>query len=578
MDRECMEFDVVIVGAGPAGLAAACQLALLNKQTPPLKDEDQSTENPHENAPLSICVIDKGAEVGAHILSGAVFETTALDELFPEWPQMSAPVSSQVTKDQFLYLTTHQNHVVIPHVLTPNPMLNDKNDHKNYVISLADLCRWLAIQAEELGVEIFPGFAASSISYDHDGRVSGVITSDMGLDKTNQQKPSFEAGIELKAKYTLFAEGARGHLGKELINRFQLDRETQPQHYALGIKEIWEIPSEYHEEGKVIHATGWPLSETNTCGGSFLYHLADNQIAIGLITDLNYQNPYLSPYDEFQRLKHHPSFSRYLKSGQRIAYGARAIAKGGLSSLPKQEFPGGILIGCDAGTLNVAKIKGSHTAMKSGMLAAQAVFDELNSNEPQSEPNYQKHFKQSWLYDELKDTRNFGSGIHKFGHVLGGLLASFEHNIWSSMTKKPVPWTIKDQKYDHDTLHQTNQSYKIDYPKPDGILSFDKASSLFLSGTQHEENQPCHLQLIDQNIPIELHLDLYDEPSQRYCPAGVYEFIREEIKGEEDRQVTNFQINAANCLHCKTCDIKDPSQNIKWQPPEGGGGPNYQNM
>ncbi|HHF0504271.1 electron transfer flavoprotein-ubiquinone oxidoreductase [Vibrio diabolicus] len=553
MERECMEFDVVIVGAGPAGLSAACRLAQLNQDS--------------EGDALSICVVEKGSEVGAHILSGAVFETNALDELFPDWKEMDAPLSASVQQDHFLYLTTEQNHIRVPHFLTPRPMINGEN---NYVISLANLCRWLANQAESLGVEVFPGFAAANINYDQSGAVTGINTSDMGLDKNGQAKSNFEPGIELKAKYTLFAEGCRGHLGKELIQRFDLDAGKQPQHYALGLKEIWELPTDSKDvSGSVIHSAGWPLSETSTTGGGFLYHMENNQIAVGLIVDLNYSNPYLSPFDEFQRFKHHPAIKQHLKGAQRIAYGARAIAKGGLSSLPKQQFPGGLLIGCDAGTLNVAKIKGSHTAMKSGIIAAEAVHTALQTGA--SEPDYQSLFESSWLYDELAETRNFGANIHKFGSILGGALSTFEHNLWQPLVKKPLPWTVKDYSYDHEQLKPKQECQPITYPKPDGEISFDKPSSVFLSGTQHEENQPCHLVLTYPHIPIDVNLGMYDEPSQRYCPAGVYEVVEVESK-------LKFQINAANCVHCKTCDIKDPSQNITWKAPEGGGGPSYQNM
>ncbi|ENK3110872.1 electron transfer flavoprotein-ubiquinone oxidoreductase [Vibrio alginolyticus] len=553
MERECMEFDVVIVGAGPAGLSAACRLAQLSQDS--------------EGDALSICVVEKGSEVGAHILSGAVFETSALDELFPNWKEMEAPLAASVQRDNFLYLTTEQNHIRVPHFLTPRPMINGEN---NYVISLANLCRWLANQAENLGVEVFPGFAAASINYDQTGAVTGINTSDMGLDKNDQAKPNFEPGIELRAKYTLFAEGCRGHLGKELIQRFDLDAGKQPQHYALGLKEIWELPTDSKDvSGSVIHSAGWPLSETNTTGGGFLYHMENNQIAVGLIVDLNYSNPYLSPFDEFQRFKHHPAIEPHLKGAQRIAYGARAIAKGGLSSLPRQQFPGGLLIGCDAGTLNVAKIKGSHTAMKSGIIAAEAVHTARQTGS--SEPDYQSLFESSWLYDELAETRNFGANIHKFGSILGGALSTFEHNLWQPLVKKPLPWSIKDYSHDHEQLKPKQECHPIAYPKPDGEISFDKPSSVFLSGTQHEENQPCHLVLTYPHIPIDVNLGMYDEPSQRYCPAGVYEVV------EVDNKL-KFQINAANCVHCKTCDIKDPLQNITWKAPEGGGGPSYQNM
>lgn len=559
MDRECMEFDVVIVGAGPAGLAAACKLAQLNQQS-----DDQS---------LTVCVVEKGAEVGAHILSGALFETTALDELFPLWPTMDCPLTTPVADEQFVYLTSEKNHITVPHFLTPNPMLNSPN---NYAISLANLCRWLAHQAEALGVEIFPGFAAASINYDQHGAVTGIITSDMGIDKNGEHKTTFEAGIELKAKYTIFAEGARGHLGKQLIDKYQLNTGKQPQHYALGIKEIWQKKENSNEDrhstaGQVLHSVGWPLSESDSIGGGFLYHLEDDQISVGLIIDLNYSNPYLNPFDEFQRLKHHPTFSQHLQGAQRIAYGARAIAKGGILSLPKQQFAGGLLVGCDAGTLNAVKIKGSHTAMKSGMLAAEAIFEQLLSATPKLEPNYQTHFESSWLYQELQQSKNIGGQLHQYGTLLGGALATFEHNVWTKIFKRQLPWTFSDNRADHCCLQLISESTPIHYPKPDGVLSFDKPSSVYLSGTQHEENQPCHLQLTDPTIPVQTHLEHYNEPSQRYCPAGVYEIVLIDNKPK-------LQINAANCVHCKTCDIKDPSQNITWVPPEGGGGPGYQNM
>ncbi|MDV6249884.1 electron transfer flavoprotein-ubiquinone oxidoreductase [Vibrio sp. EA2] len=545
MERDCMEFDVLIVGAGPAGLSAACRI----KQLAMEKDQE-----------ISVCVVEKGSEVGAHILSGAVFETRSLYELFPDWEAKGAPLNTKVNQDKTYYLSNELNGHELPTWAVPSTLHNEGN----YIISLGNLCRWMANEAENLGVEIYPGFSASQAIFDEQNRVCGVITGDMGLDKNGEQKANFEPGIELRAKFTLFAEGARGHIGKQLINKFNLADDKTPQHYAIGFKELWEVPAEQHQQGLVVHGLGWPLASEAT-GGSYLYHLEGNQVAVGLIVDLNYTNPHLSPFDEFQRFKHHPMIEQYLKKGKRISYGARAIAKGGFHSLPTQEFAGGLLIGCDAGTLNGAKIKGTHTAMKSGMLAAEAVFEAISNQSVSAD--YQQHFQQSWLYEELYQARNFSSGIHRFGSWVGGGLAMLEHNLLKGKAK----WNIRCDSADHESLLLADNSLKIAYPKPDGVLSFDRLSSVYLSNIFHEEDQPCHLRLASQRIPIEQNLALYAEPAQRYCPAGVYELVQ----GEEQ---TELQINAANCIHCKTCDIKDPSQNITWTPPEGGGGPNYPNM
>jgi len=540
-----MAYDVVIVGAGPAGLAAACKI----KQT---------------NPAYSVCVLEKGSEVGAHILSGAVFEPTALNELFPNWQSMSAPLNTPVTEDHILLLQ-EQKQIKVPGIFAPKTMKN----HGNYIISLGNFCRWLATQAENLGVEIFPGFSAAEILYDENDQVMGIATGDMGLDKAGAKKDSYMQGMELHAKFTLFAEGCRGHLGKQLISKYQLDKDKDPQHYGLGIKELWKIPAEQHQPGLVVHSAGWPLSESDTLGGGFLYHLEDNQVAVGLITNLSYSNPHLSPYDEFQRYKQHPSIKQYLQGGERITYGARAITKGGLQSQPKMSFPGGLLIGDDAGTLNFAKIKGSHTAMKSGMVAAETVCNALDQAEHNSDlTTYASNFRASWAYKELHQQRNFGPAQHKFGYLLGSAYAFVDINIFNGL----LPWTLKDPIADHATLKKVSESKPISYPKYDGVLSFDKPSSVFLSNTNHEEEQPCHLILKDPQLPINENLALYNEAAQRYCPAGVYEVVKDAESGSK------FQINAQNCVHCKTCDIKEPSQNINWVSPEGGGGPNYPNM
>ncbi|KIF62237.1 electron transfer flavoprotein-ubiquinone oxidoreductase [Pseudomonas koreensis] len=554
MEREYMEFDVVIVGAGPAGLSAACRL----KQ----KAADAGKE-------ISVCVVEKGSEVGAHILSGAVFEPRALNELFPDWKELGAPLNTPVTRDDIFVLKNADSAQKIPDFFVPKTMHNEGN----YIISLGNLCRWLAQQAENLGVEIYPGFAAQEALIDENGVVRGIITGDLGVDREGHPKEGlYTPGMELRGKYTLFAEGCRGHIGKQLIKRYNLDSDADVQHYGIGLKEIWEIDPAKHQPGLVVHTAGWPLDimGTENTGGSFLYHLENNQVVVGLIVDLSYSNTYLSPFDEFQRLKHHPVLKQYLEGGKRVSYGARAIAKGGLNSLPKMVFKGGALIGCDLGTLNFAKIKGSHTAMKSGMLAAESVADALFAEQDCTVEltTYVDAFKNSWLHEELFASRNFGAAIHKYGAIIGGGFNWLDQNIFGGK----LPFTLRDTKPDYACLKLAADCKKIDYPKPDGKLSFDKLSSVFISGTNHEEEQPCHLKLTDPSIPISKNLPLYDEPAQRYCPAGVYEVITKE-DGEK-----RFQINAQNCVHCKTCDIKDPAQNITWVAPEGAGGPTYPNM
>lgn len=540
-----MEFDVVIVGAGPAGLSAACRL------------KQKAIE---ANQEISVCVVEKGVEVGAHILSGAVFEPHALQELFPDWKENGAPLKTHVKRDDIYFFTSEKDSKKIPDAFIPKTMRN----HGNYIISLGNLCRWLAEQAEALGVEVYPGFAAQELLIDDQNKVCGILTGDMGVDKDGKPKEGlYTPGMELRGKYTLFAEGCRGHLGKELIKHYNLDADSDPQHYGIGIKELWEIDPAKHEEGLVVHTTGWPLTKASP-GGSFLYHIENNQVVVGLIIDLSYENPYLSPFEEFQRHKLHPVIRQYLEGGKRICYGARAVVKGGLNSLPKMIFPGGALIGCDLGTLNFSKIKGSHTAMKSGMLAADATFEALVAGRAGDElTSYPELFKNSWVYDELYRSRNFGPAMHKFGTFWGGAFSYIDQNIFAGK----LPFTLHDTRQDFNTLKKASESEKIDYPKPDGVITFDRLSSVFLSNTTHEENQPCHLKLADANVPINKNLPEYAEPAQRYCPAGVYEVV------ENDDGSKRFQINAANCVHCKTCDIKDPAQNITWTPPEGGGGP-----
>ena len=548
--RECMEFDVLIVGAGPAGLATACHLAKLAAQ---------------QQLTLSICLLEKGAEVGAHIMSGALLDPCALNELFPDWQQQGAPVTTAVTGEDVLYLTSGQSHIRVPDLLVPA----DTHNHGNYVISLADLCRWLGKQAEALGVEILAGFSAAQLLYADDGIVAGVLTGDQGVDKNGEAGSNYTPGYELRARYTVLAEGCRGHLGKEVIKRYQLDKDRTPQHYGLGIKEIWQIPATSHKSGHVLHTLGWPLSESSTTGGGFLYFGADNQVSVGLITDLNYENPWLSPFEEFQRMKLHPVFAAILKDGKRLSYGARALTKGGLQSLPELAFPGGVLVGDDAGFLNFLKIKGTHTAMKSGMLAAAAIASALQQPTPPAVlSGYQQAFTGSWLHHELFKCRNVAPAIHKFGTFFGSAFSWFDQTV----LRGKLPFTMRDTTPDHAALKAADHCPRIHYPKPDNVLSFDRLSSVYFSNTFHEENQPCHLQLLDVATPIEFNLPQYDEPAQRYCPAGVYEIVR------TDHVPPRLQINAQNCVHCKTCDIKDPTQNIRWVPPEGGGGPNYTNM
>ncbi|MDE2149186.1 MAG: electron transfer flavoprotein-ubiquinone oxidoreductase [Gammaproteobacteria bacterium] len=543
-----MEYDVVVVGAGPAGLAAAIRLKQLASQA---------------GREIGVCLVEKGSEIGAHTLSGAVFEPRALDELIPDWQDRGAPLLTKVVGDEVYLFRDAAKAIRLPNALLPKTMHN----RGNYVISLGKLVRWLGEQAEALGVEIYPGFAAQQTIVE-DGIVRGIVTDDKGLARDGRHKQGYAPGMELRAKYTLFAEGCRGHLGKRLIAQYGLDRGSDPQHYAIGLKELWEVPAQKHRPGLVVHGVGWPLDDQNT-GGSFLYHLENRWVAVGLIVDLSYSNPHLSPFDEFQRFKHHPVIRQHLDGGKRLAYGARAITKGGFNALPRLVFPGGLLLGCNAGTLNFAKIKGNHTAMKSGMLAAEAVAEHLLGGAEGGRvlESYPDKFRASWLYDELRRSRNFGPAIHRFGVFGGGAFNYIDQNWFGGR----IPLTLHDRVPDHATLKPAAQARRIDYPKPDGVLSFDKLSSVFLSSTNHEEDQPVHLRLGDPDIPIRDNLPAYDEPAQRYCPAGVYEVV-------DSEGGKRFQINAQNCVHCKTCDIKDPAQNITWVAPEGGGGPNYAAM
>ncbi|CAA7621396.1 electron transfer flavoprotein-ubiquinone oxidoreductase [Magnetospirillum sp. UT-4] len=539
MEREAMEFDVVVVGAGPSGLAAAIRLKQLD-------------------GALSVCVIEKGSEVGAHILSGAVFETRALDELIPDWFDRGAPLKTLATDDRFLFLTEGR--------ALPLPTPPSMHNAGNYIISLGNLCRWLAGQAEALGVEIYPGFAAAEVLFDDDGSVKGVATGDMGIGKDGQPTANHTPGVELHARQTIFAEGCRGSLTKTLSERFDLRRDCDPQTYGIGIKELWEIDPAKHAQGRIVHTVGWPL-DSQTYGGSFLYHLEDNQVVVGFVVGLDYANPHLSPFDEFQRFKTHPAIRSTFEGGRRIAYGARALSEGGFQSIPRLTFPGGVLVGDTAGFLNVPKIKGSHTAMKSGMVAAEAVAALLSEQSGTEAHGYPRELKKSWVWDELYTARNIRPSFHK------GLWAGIAYSALDTyVLRGRAPWTFRNHA-DHACLGKAADFPKIAYPKPDGKVSFDKLSSVFISNTNHEENQPAHLTLKDPSVPIAVNLPLYDAPEQRYCPAGVYEIVR-----DDDGSNPRLQINAQNCVHCKTCDIKDPTQNINWVVPEGGGGPNYPNM
>ena len=549
---DVMEYDVLIVGGGPSGLSAAIKLSQLCKEN---------------NKDLSICLIEKGSEIGAHILSGNVFEPTALNELIPDWKEKDAPLNNPAKKDIVKFMLTKNLSINIPF---PTFLIPTFNNHGNFIMSLANFCRWLAGQAENNGVEIFPGFTASKLIIE-DGIVKGIVTGEMGVSKDGIKKESYQPPMELRAKYTIFSEGCRGHLGKELIKKYELDKNKDPQHYGIGFKEIWDISPEDHIEGTVMHTMGWPSN--GTISGSYFYHGENNQIYLGYVVPLDYQNPHISPFDEFQEWKQHKDIKRILEKGTRVAYGARALIKGGYQSRPKMSFPGGLIVGDNAGTLNFPKIKGTHTAMKSGMIASEVVFDAItNENYEQDLLKYEELFQESWINSELYKARNWGPLLHKglawgFKGLIGVALAAIDQLIF----RGKLPFTLNHSTPDYACTKKSSECKKIDYPKPDGIVSFDKLSSVFLSNTNHEEDQPCHLQLKDPSIPINVNLPIYDEPAQRYCPAGVYEVV-------EKDGTYSFQINAQNCVHCKTCDIKDPSQNIKWVTPEGMGGPNYPNM
>ncbi|MEG8223288.1 electron transfer flavoprotein-ubiquinone oxidoreductase [Sphingomonas sp. HH69] len=548
-ERESMPYDIVIVGGGPAGLSAAIRLKQL------------ATDAGQE---LAVCLLEKGSEIGAHILSGAVIDPKALDELLPQWRDMDCSLAQTPVTDNQHWFLTKSGKMAMPHIMTPGWMHNKGT----YTGSLGNLCRWLAEQAEGLGVEIFPGFAAAEILYHEDGSVKGVATGDMGVDREGKHKGDYQPGLELHAKYTFFAEGARGHLTKILKRQFALDADSEPQVYGLGMKELWDIDPALHQPGLVIHSQGWPL--TDAYGGGFLYHQTNGQVALGFVVGLGYRNPHLYPFEEFQRWKQHPDIRKFLEGGRRVSYGARAINEGGWQSVPKLDFPGGALIGCSAGFVNVPRIKGTHTAMKSGMLAAEAAFAAVQAGRTSdSLTDYDAAVRSSWIADELKLVKNAEPLLSKFGGTIGTLLAGID--MWMRTLKIGLPFTMK-HKPDNEKIWHKDACAKIAYPKPDGVVSFDRLSSVFLSNTNHEEDQPVHLQLKDPAIPISYNLPLYDEPAQRYCPAGVYEVV-----GQEEGN-PRFQINAQNCVHCKTCDIKDPTQNINWVVPEGGGGPNYPNM